>query len=464
MKGFDTAARLTLAQATALHELGYDFAIRYLVPSTYSKALTKGEALDLSRAGLRIGLCWETTASRARDGAYAGMQDGQTARNLAQDMGVPSGAVIYFAVDYGAPAADYDRIFAYMVAAASAVRPYRLGVYGSYYIVEEMHRRGIGDAYWQCVGWSGGKVSEHLNIYQREWNVKTDVVTVDNNYCSDVGKAGFFRLEEEPMIYEFTPMEMGIYVNSKKKSITAIQKELNCDVLCNLNLFNGDWTGACYTRADGRIVGSDGFNYFGFGFDRTDRTLMRGWSDKDKHRNFFGCWDILVSGNPTDGAIPAWTNGLRRRTVIGTLSDGKVFVYANTSAETIAALRNNLTKLGAVEAVVLDGGGSTQLICPTGTVVSSDKTPRAVHTLFYANTTEKKPVCPYNEPASNIRSGSIGSGAKWVQWQLNRFGYGLTVDGIIGTKSVNAIKDFQRKHNLSVDGICGVKTREELKK
>lgn len=465
-KGFDTATPLTKAQAQKLVAMGYEYAIRYLVPpASYSKALTKKEAQALSDAGLLIGCVWETTAARAKAGAAAGYQDGYKAKQCAVDLSVPTDAVIYFAVDYDAQANDYLLIASYMKAAADAIAPYKLGVYGSYYVVEEMHSRGVGEAYWQCVGWSGGKTSAHKTIYQKEWNVKTGVVTVDNNYLDDLKAAGLWNYKELPMVFEFTPKEMGIYYNSKRKKINDIQKELGCDVLCNLNLFNGDFTGACYTRSDNRIVGNDGYAYYGFGFDKTDRTLVRGWSSADKHANFFGCYDVMVSGELTTSDVPAWTNGQRRRTVVGTKRDGKIFIYANETPETMTQLRKNLLKLGAVEAVCLDGGGSTQLICPDGKVVSSDKTPRIVHTLFWANLSEKpKDVCPYNEPTANVRYWSIGEGAKWTQWQLNRFGYGLTVDGIFGAKSVAALKDFQKNHGLTVDGISGTNTRKELKK
>lgn len=467
MKGFDTAAKLSFEQAKKLRDLGYEYALRYLVPNTgqlAKKALTKTEAEALSSAGLLIGCCYETTASRAKSGASGGLNDGNIARQLAKDMNVPSNAVIYFAVDYGAPAEDYNTIAAYMIAAENAVRPYKLGVYGSYYIVEEMYRRGIGAAYWQCVGWSGGKVSSHLNIYQKEWNVSTPVVTVDNNYCDDTEAAGLWAYEGEPMVYKFKPYEMGIYHNAGKRSITAIQNSLGCDVICNLNLFNPNWTGACYTRSNNIVVGSDGYSYYGFGFDRHDKTLTRGWSNADRHENFFGCWDVVISGEATLASTPSWTNGQRRRTVIGTLTDGTVFIYINETPESVTSLKKNLLKMATLDAVVLDGGGSSQLICPTGKVVSSDNTPRIVHTLFWANLAEKKPECPYAEPTANVRAGSIGNGAKWTQWQLNRFGYGLNVDGIFGAKSVAALKYFQSNHKLTADGISGKLTREELKK
>lgn len=70
---------------------------------------------------------------------------------------------------------------------------------------------------------------------------------------------------------------------------------------------------------------------------------------------------------------------------------------------------------------------------------------------------------PFKEPLVTIKNGSRGDGAKWVQWELNRHGASLVVDGIFGTKSVTALKLFQERSGLVVDGLCGVKTRKALK-
>lgn len=54
--------------------------------------------------------------------------------------------------------------------------------------------------------------------------------------------------------------------------------------------------------------------------------------------------------------------------------------------------------------------------------------------------------------------------AKWLQTNLNKkFSSNLTVDGIIGKKTKDAVKAFQTKYNLTVDGIAGPLTRLKLK-
>ena len=69
---------------------------------------------------------------------------------------------------------------------------------------------------------------------------------------------------------------------------------------------------------------------------------------------------------------------------------------------------------------------------------------------------------PYTEPAGNVRRGTTGNDAKWVQWCLWRFGLleENGIDGIIGSKSLSAIKTAQTRLGLAPDGIVGRDTRQ----
>ena len=69
---------------------------------------------------------------------------------------------------------------------------------------------------------------------------------------------------------------------------------------------------------------------------------------------------------------------------------------------------------------------------------------------------------PYTEPTKDVKLGTTGNDAQWLQWMLNQHGYGLTVDGNCGAKTISALKSFQKQHELIADGICGAKTRTIL--
>ena len=59
--------------------------------------------------------------------------------------------------------------------------------------------------------------------------------------------------------------------------------------------------------------------------------------------------------------------------------------------------------------------------------------------------------------------GSRGEEVKQIQTKLKRWGYySGNVDGIYGSKTVNAVKYFQRKNGLTVDGIAGPATLKAM--
>ena len=64
-----------------------------------------------------------------------------------------------------------------------------------------------------------------------------------------------------------------------------------------------------------------------------------------------------------------------------------------------------------------------------------------------------------NEVEALSKYGSRGSEVRTIQDKLKRWGYyNGSVDGIYGTQTLNAVKKFQQKNGLTVDGIAGPKT------
>jgi N-acetylmuramoyl-L-alanine amidase len=63
-----------------------------------------------------------------------------------------------------------------------------------------------------------------------------------------------------------------------------------------------------------------------------------------------------------------------------------------------------------------------------------------------------------------LRKGDKGDAVKTMQSKLNEFGSNLVADGIFGTGTETALKDFQTKNGLTADGICGAKTWDALNK
>ncbi|MBO4573340.1 MAG: spore cortex-lytic enzyme [Clostridia bacterium] len=72
---------------------------------------------------------------------------------------------------------------------------------------------------------------------------------------------------------------------------------------------------------------------------------------------------------------------------------------------------------------------------------------------------------PYNElteeavAAATYKQGSTGSVVKTIQTKLKRWGYySGAIDGIYGSKTKAAVRYFQQRNGLTVDGVAGPKT------
>ncbi len=88
---------------------------------------------------------------------------------------------------------------------------------------------------------------------------------------------------------------------------------------------------------------------------------------------------------------------------------------------------------------------------------------------------------PYPEPTDTVYYDAVnqkivckGDAVKWVQWELIADGITevvldskkkkLTIDGECGRITDAGIREYQRKHGLTIDGKAGPKTRTEMKK
>lgn len=132
---------------------GYGGVIRYL-SNEPGKNLSVAERDALFAAGLRIGLVWETTASRALLGDAAGRADAAEANRQADALNHPRWRPLIYAVDFAPRTDQLDAIRAYFRGAlAVSTRP--VGVYGAYDVLEALAVDPGLACYWQCAAWSG---------------------------------------------------------------------------------------------------------------------------------------------------------------------------------------------------------------------------------------------------------------------------------------------------------------------
>lgn len=68
-----------------------------------------------------------------------------------------------------------------------------------------------------------------------------------------------------------------------------------------------------------------------------------------------------------------------------------------------------------------------------------------------------------NDVEALSKYGSRGEEVRTIQTKLKRWGYyNGNVDGIYGSQTMEAVKKFQRKNGLTVDGIAGTKTLQAM--
>lgn len=173
--------------------------------------------------------------------------------------------------------------------------------------------------------------------------------------------------------------KLQIYINSGKKGLSAIKKETGADYVLNGGLFNPDWTACPLLKADGAMQSKTTWRAYGFGWNRPEDISLR--LDYENVSNFISCVCLLRGGKREKISVTSALDGARQRSAIGLMGD-KLVLYCTDEGTTPGALQRELEKLGCTDAVMLDGGGSSQ--CDFGG--KQIKAARVVHNLLLVYT------------------------------------------------------------------------------
>lgn len=161
--------------------VGKSFACRYVGPGGAGKHLTPREAQALSDAGLSI----VANAEGAGDGMLGGYGVGRdwarSAHEMAIQCGMPAHMPIYLSVDFDCTAGQWSRVRDALRGAASVIGEARVGVYGSYRVMQWAMRDRVASWYWQTFAWSNGQVQPGIHIFQYRNGVSLVGGTVDLN-------------------------------------------------------------------------------------------------------------------------------------------------------------------------------------------------------------------------------------------------------------------------------------------
>jgi hypothetical protein len=176
---------------SSLVSMGYKFVCRYLSGDPGGgKDLTAAEQSGLEAAGIDIVLNWETTGTDATNGYNAGVSDATSAESEAKSLGQPGNRPIYFSIDFDAQSGDAAAINEYFKGVASVIGLARTGVYGGYYIVNELFNAGLVKWGWQTYAWSNGAWDSRAQLRQTLNGVDNDELDDDTATVADYGQYG----------------------------------------------------------------------------------------------------------------------------------------------------------------------------------------------------------------------------------------------------------------------------------
>lgn len=160
----------------------------------------------------------------------------------------------------------------------------------------------------------------------------------------------------------FTKIEKtDIYINYSRKSMAQIKKELGCDYLINAGLFNMKTFKPVNKLVSNGQTLSDGKGMFGFSF--SDEKVVLSYENQvnyPDHVSGYPC--LLKAGKKAFTSDPSGLGGKRGRTAIGYGTHALVLFCCSDGADamTLNELQKEMRRLGCVDAINLDGGGSSQ--------------------------------------------------------------------------------------------------------
>ena len=175
-----------------------------------------------------------------------------------------------------------------------------------------------------------------------------------------------------------------IYYNSKRKPLAQVKRESGCSHIINGYLFNGSFQPVGWTVIDGKVISRDAYQDWGISIGSDGKPQML----TDRGGSFLSGVPLLKSGAKLERSLTPDVARSAARTAVGWMPDGRICLWCDKTSLTREQLQNKLLGLGVADALMLDGGGSTQGFFPSGKVASSRKVPTMV--LFWEETHQEE--------------------------------------------------------------------------
>lgn len=163
---------------------GITFVMRYL------GAVSELELEDYAYHGIDCGAIFEASATRALEGNSAGAADARYVERRMKELKIPAGRPCYFTCDTEATGGELQAVRAYVQGATDVLGWHRVGMYGSYAVVNHLHGLNACQFLWQTLAWSRGRWHPAANLRQLsiERVVAGHRVDLDRAYTADFGQ------------------------------------------------------------------------------------------------------------------------------------------------------------------------------------------------------------------------------------------------------------------------------------
>lgn len=150
-----------------------------------------------------------------------------------------------------------------------------------------------------------------------------------------------------------------VCVNTGKKTMAQVKRELGCQYILNGGLFDmAKFAAINHLTVDTQVLSANG-NPFGYGIQGASLTFSYG--NNVKAPTFLGACPVLVrDGRATGDAAPAGLDGYRARSCVGVTKAGDVVLLCDQTGRSLNGMAGELLQAGCDTAINLDGGGSSQ--------------------------------------------------------------------------------------------------------
>ena len=202
---------------------------------------------------------------------------------------------------------------------------------------------------------------------------------------------------------------VSIYLNRSKKSVSDIKKATEADYVLNGTLYDmGTFQPVCHLRTYGETVCQPPYTTYGYAWDELPELEVI----PSNRKNHIACVTMLRDGTKQAMRYDAALGGKRGRSAMGRTADSLVLLCTKdggSESMTPEELQDELYRMGCMDAVMLDGGGSSQCDFDGKTITSTRRVQNLILVYLRKEKTMKKVMLDPGHDAGNVNGSPDGT-------------------------------------------------------